>query len=204
MNWVFVAEYEGGISLYGIEETIIPGNDNKDGGYLFKKRFMYDEWPLVLFPYDIGNGDIDSIRGLGRRTKDFFELSNRINNAMAVQVLISALPQVKQTQPNIDPDKLKLMRMGALSLLPYVVDPAMTQFPQLSNTGLALQKHLQDTLGGNNQSFTGEAPEPKDRETKYSFMLRSQDAARVSNGMQSLYESNYQQLQEKMYRLAIN
>lgn len=204
-NWMFVKEYEGGYSLYGIEEDITCGN--KDGGYLFKKRFMWKEdegWPLVWFPYDIGNGDIQSVRGLGWRTKDFFELSNRVNNAMVAQVLISAFPQVKQTVKSEDPDKMKLMRMGALNLLPYGVEPQQIQFPPLANSGLALQNHLRQTLEGNNQSFTGGTPEPKDRETKYSFMLRSQDAARVSNGMQSLYESNYQQFMEKTYRLAID
>src|SRR6266478_2328190 len=198
LNWLFVKEYEGGISLYCIEENISAGN--KDKGYLFRKRFMFDEWPLTLFPYDIGNGDLHSVVGLGWRTKDFFELSNRINNAMAVQILISALPQVKQTQPTVDPDKMKLLRMGALSILPYGLDAALQQFPPLQNGGLALQRHLQDTMNNNNQSAAGgSAPEPKDRETKYSFMLRSHDSARVSNGMQSLFESNLRDFYYKVY-----
>lgn len=202
MNWMFVKEYEGGITLYGIEENITCGN--KDGGYLFKKRFMFKEWPLVLFPYDIGIGDIHSVRGLGWRTKDFFELSNRVTNAMVAQTLISAFPMMKQTQQTVDPEKMRLMRMGALNITPYGLEPSMLQLPPLANSGLALQKHLRDTLEGNNQSFTGNTPEPRDRETKASFMLRAQDSAKVSNGMQSLYESNYQQWMEKMYRGAIN
>jgi hypothetical protein len=205
-NWVFVAEYEGGYSLYAIEENIeVPNSKGSDDnqGYLFKKRFMFDEWPLVLFPYDIGTGDIHSVRGLGWRTKDFYELSNRVNNAMVAQVLIGAFPMVKQLNQNVDPDKLKLMRLGALNLLPYGVEPNQWQFPPLANSGLALQTHLKSTLENNNQSFTGNSPEPKDRETRYSYAQRSQDAAKVANGMQSLYESNYQCLQEKMYRLAI-
>src|SRR4029077_11478035 len=110
------------------------------------------EWPLTLFPYDIGNGDLHSIVGLGWRTRDFFELSNRINNAMAVQILISALPQVKQTQPNIDPGKLKLARMGALSIIPYGLASSFQQSPPLANGGLALQRHLKDMMNENNQS----------------------------------------------------
>ncbi len=204
LNWMFVKEYEGGISLYCIEENISPGT-NKDNGYLFKKRFMFKDWNeiLVLFPIDIGNGDIHSVRGYGWRTKDFFELSNRINNIMAVQILISALPQLKQNQPNLDPEKMRLMRMGALNITPYGLEPSMINFPPLANGGLALQQHLKETLGQNNQSMTGSTPEPKDRETKYSFMVRSQDSASVSNGMQSLYESNLQQFQDTMYRRAI-
>lgn len=204
LNWFFVKEYSGEISLYCIEENISAGT--KDKGYLFAKRFLFKEWRevLVLFPYDIGNGDMSSVRGLGWRTKDFFELSNRVNNAMAVQVLMSAFPQVKQNQPNLDPEKLRLMRMGALNLLPYGVEPSMVQFPPLNNSGLALQEHLRSTLESNNQSLTGKAPEPKDRETKYSFMLRAHESASVTNGMQSLYESNYQRFQDTMYRRAIN
>jgi hypothetical protein len=205
LNWLFVKEYSGEVSLYCIEENLTPGT-NKDKGFLFKKRFIWDEWKevLVLFPYDVGNGDIHSVRGLGWRTKDFFELSNRVNNAMVAQVLISAFPMMKQNQPNLDPEKLRLARMGALNITPYGLEPSLIQFPQLSNTGLALQQHLKETLGQNNQSLTGRSPEPKDRETKYSFMLRSQDSASVTNGMQSLYESNYQQFQDVMYRRAIS
>lgn len=205
LNWMFVKEYEGGISLYCIEENITPGT-NKDNGYLFKKRFLFKDWKevLVLFPYDIGNGDIHSVRGLGWRTKDFYELSNRINNIMAVQILISALPQMKQNQPNIDPEKMRLMRMGGLNITPYGLEPSMINFPPLANGGLALQQHLRETLENNNQAMTGSAPEPKDRETKYSFMLRAHDSASVSNGMQSLYESNYQHWQDTLYRRGIN
>lgn len=204
-NWVFVAEYEGGYSLYAIEENIVcpKTSDKENKGYLFRKRFMFKEWPLVLFPYDIGTGDIHSVRGLGWRTKDFFELSNRVNNAMVAQVLISAFPMFGQTM-DVDPDKLKLMRAGALNIIPRGLNQMMWQFPPLANSGLALQQHLKTTLGENNQSFTGNSPEPKDRETRYSYQQRSQDAAKIANGMQSLYESNYQCLQDKMYRLCIN
>lgn len=204
LNWLFTAEYEGGISLYAVEENISTGN--KDKGYLFAKRFMFDEWPLVMFPYDGGNGDIHSVRGLGVRAKDFFELQNRLTNSMVAQVLISSFPQVKQLQPNMDPDKLKLMRVGAMSILPYGVDYAQMQFPQLNNTGLALSRELSDMAAGNNQASNigGGAPEPKDRETAYSFGIRTQDAARVSNGMQSLYESNLQQFYNKIYRMVLN
>lgn len=199
LNWLFVKEYEGnGISLYCVDETISAGN--KDKGYLFRKRFMFDEWPLSLFPYDIGNGDLHSVVGLGTRTKDFFELSNRINNAMAAQILVSALPQVRQTQPTVDPDKMKLMRLGGLNIVPYGLESAIQQFPPLQTGGLALSRHLKDTMNDNNQSAAGGmSPEPKDRETKYSFMVRSHDSARVSNGTQSLFESNLCGFYYKIY-----
>lgn len=194
MNWVFVREYEGGWSLYAIDQNY--GSD-----YLFKKRFKFDELPIVLFPFDIGDGKtIHSIKGMGVRTRIFFELANRLNNAMAAQVFISAFPFVKQVQRDIDPDKASLVRLGALSRLPYGLDLQPISFPNLNQSGLALSTHLNDSLTSNGRSMSGAVPEPKDRETKYSFMLRSQDSARVSNGLQSLYESNLQQFQDMSFR----
>jgi hypothetical protein len=202
INWLFVKEYDavGGkqYSLYGVDELTDVGT--KDGGYLFKKRFNFEEWPLVLYNYDLGQGDIHSVRGLGWRTKDFFELSNRVNNMMAVQILIGGFPMVKQTQPTIDPDKFKLMRLGALSMIPYGADFGTFQFPPLNNSGIAFQSHMRDTLEKNNQSAMAGTPEPKDRETKYSYMLRANQQAQVSNGLQSSYESSLQQTYEKLYR----
>ena len=74
LNWLYIKEYTGKISLYVTAEGV-------EGDYLFKKRNKHEVWPLTLFPYDIGDGDLHSIRGLGARTKDFFELSNRLKNA---------------------------------------------------------------------------------------------------------------------------
>lgn len=204
LNWMFVKEYQGGVSLYCIEENIQCGN--KDKGYLFKKRFQWDDWNevLVLFPLDLGNGDIHSVRGYGWRTKDFYELMNRIDNAMAAQVLLSAFPMFKQMQPTLDQEKIRLMRGGAMNISPYGLEPTMWQFPPLANSGLALHKHLNEMLDTNNQAMSGSTPEPRDRETKYSFQVRAHDSASVTNGMQSLYESNYQQFQDTMYRRAIN
>ncbi len=200
LNWSFVAEYDGGVSLYCTDETISCGN--KDKGYLYVKRFAFDEFPITLFPFN-GVADITSQRGLGMRSKDFFELSNRMKNAMVAQVLISAFPMVQETSPNVDPDKAALMRLGAMSRIPYGLSFAQIQFPSLNNTGLALSKELKDTLAENNQSMSSGAPEAKDRETAYSFSVRAQDQARISNGLQSLYESNLREAYYRQYCLLI-
>ncbi len=201
LNYLYVKEIDTGkISQYIVTEA--PSQDSKD--YLFKRRNQFDEWPIVLFNYDIGDGDINSIRGLGERTAVFFELSNRLKNATAAQVLISMFPQIKQNREDIDPDKLKLMRMGAMSILPYGVEPTLIQFPPLNNGPIPLMRELQNTVEGNNQSMTASTPEPKDRETATSFSMRAQDRARVSNGLQSLYESNLQQFYDRMVRMVLD
>jgi hypothetical protein len=201
LNYLWCKEIDTNmVSQYLVTES--PSGDV--GDYLFKKRNQSTEWPMVLFPYNIGNGDINSLQGLGDQTSVFFELSNRLKNAMAAQVMISMFPQIKQLQPDVDPDKLKLMRLGALSILPYGVEIAQTQFPPLNNGPIALTQELKRTMESNNQSMIGSTPEPKDRETALSFSMRSHDKARVSNGLQSLYESNLQQFDERIVRMVLD
>jgi hypothetical protein len=201
LNYLFVKEIDTNmVSQYIVTES--PSGDV--GDYLYKKRNQFKEWPLVLFPYNIGDGDINSLQGLGDQTAMFFELSNRLKNAMAAQVMISMFPQIKQLQPDVDPDKLKLMRLGALSILPYGVEIAQTQFPPLNNGPIALTQELKRTMESNNQSMIGSTPEPKDRETALSFSMRSHDKARVSNGLQSLYESNLQQFDDRVLRMVLD
>lgn len=198
VNWLFVREIDNGkISLYALAD----GVDCKD--YLFKKRNMYDEWPLALFPYDIGNGDLHSIRGLGQRCKDFFELDNQIKNSMAAQVLLGNTIPLKQTG-SIDPSKLKLTKMGMMSILPQNVELATGfRFPDLSQGPIALSRELQSTLRQNNDSYITGSPEAKDRETATSYMMRSQDSAQITKGTHGLYGSHLCLFYEKVFKMVV-
>jgi hypothetical protein len=204
LNHLITAEYEGGFSHYIVEENVSVNAEKDAKGYLYRNRYKFDSWPLTIYNFDIGDGGfIHSVRGLGMRSKDFYELSNRLKNAMAAQVLIGAFPMVKLNGQTVDQDKLRLWRMGALSLIPQGVEPTMIQFPPLAQGPLALDKSLRETLERNSKSSTPTTPEAKDRETAYSFSMRAQDAARISNGMQSLYESNLQQDYDMQLRMVV-
>lgn len=210
LNHLFVKEIETDqISQYTVAEGVSVGPQNKrvnDDPFrdcLFRKRNLYSEWPLVIFPYDIGSGGIlHTVRGLGARTKDFFELSNRLKNAMADQVLVGSLITAKQTG-TVDPDKLKLMRLGMMNIIPQGLELATgVQFPPLGNGPIALDQLLARTLAGNNESYMAGTPEPMDRETAQSFSARTQNQGQVAKGVHSLYSSNYQQAIERMVRTA--
>lgn len=204
VNWLFVREFEGskddlgGISLYAIAE-------NGDGAtdYLFKSRNCFEDWPLSIFRYDVGNGNIHGVKGLGVRTLYFFRLSDRIKNAMADQVMISAYPQVKQNLPNVDPDKLKLMRLAALSIIPYGVEPSVTQFPPLGNGPLALSKELREAMESNNQAYSGGSPDPVSRETALSYSIRAQDMTRISKSTYACYYRDLTVFYEKILFKAV-
>lgn len=199
LNHCFVKEYETGkISHYIVAEKV------DAGAYLFEKRNRFDDWPMVMFPYDIGNGTIHSVRGLGARTKDFFELSNRIKNSMADQVQLGAYPHFKQLQAGLDPDKLKLMRAGAMTISPYGLEEVISKYPQLDNGPLALSRELRQTMLQNNRGgMGGQQPEQMDRMTAEEYAMRQRDATKLNNGSVALQKSNLRRFYETMLRKAL-
>jgi hypothetical protein len=206
LNHLFVKEIETGmISQYTVAEGIVVNGptggktDDPWASCLFRKRNKFDEWPLVIFPYGIGNaGLIHTIRGLGARTKDFFELMNRLTNAEVDQVLVGSLMTVKQTGAQ-DPDKLRLTRIGMMNIIPQGLEivPGV-QFPPLDKGPIALIQQLERGYQTNNQSYLQGTPEPVDRETATSFSSRTQNSGQVSKGIHSLYAGNWQQALERM------
>lgn len=196
INTIFVREFETGkISQYAVAER------EESGGYLFEKRNRFDDFSdiLVTFPYDIGDGTMHGVKGLGPRLKVFFELSNRIKNAMADQVMLGAYPHFKQLQSGLDPDKLKLMKVGAMTIAPYGLEEIISKYPGLDQGPLALSRELNQTMRGNNRgSLGGSVVEQQDRMTAEEYAMRQQDANRLSNGSVSLQRSNLRKLYQKM------
>jgi hypothetical protein len=201
INTIFVREFETGkISQYAVAER------EEAGGYLFEKRNRFDDFSdiLVTFPYDIGDGTMHGVKGLGPRLKVFFELSNRIKNAMADQVMLSAYPHFRQLQPGLDPDKLKLMRVGAMTIAPHGLEEIISKYPPLDNGPLALSRELGQTMRSNNRgSMGGSVVEQQDRMTAEEYAMRQQDANRLSNGSVSLQRSNLRKTYQKMLFAAL-
>ena len=191
LNFLYVQEFETGkISLYILPE----GQDL--GGYLFCKRNLFDSWSDIinLFPYDIGNGTLQSLRGIGARTKEFFEMENRLLNAAADQMLFAATMPMQQDGAELDKDKLKLLRLGVLSILPDGIKPVTgVQFQNVSQGLVALRNELKGGIAENNQSYMTSAPEQKDRQTYLEYAMRSQDANKVNKGTHNLYYRNLTQ-----------
>lgn len=197
LNTIFVREYETGkISQYTIAEGL--GVDE----YLYVKRNKYDNWPLELFPYDIGNGTIHSVKGLGARTKEFFEMMNRVQNSMVDQVMLSAYPNMKQTVQNMDPDKMKLAKVGGLNWLPYGAEPQLIQYPNLAQGPLALKNDLEKTMQDNNRGAGVSAQiEQQDRMTSEEYTMRSQDVNHLTTGSVAMQKAHIDRFYDRMVRI---
>lgn len=197
INSVFCREYETGqVSQYSVAE----GLDIQK--YLYKKRFKYDRWPLELFPYDIGNSTIHSVKGLGDRTKEFFEMMNRVQNSAVDQVMLGAYPNMQQKVQNMDPDKMKLARIGGMNWLPYGAEPTLIQYPDLARGPLALIDKLEKTMQDNNRGAGISANiEQQDRMTSEEYTMRSQDVNHLSTGSVAMQKSHLDSFYDRIVRL---
>ena len=188
LNFLYVQEFDTGkISLYVLPE----GHDM--GGYFFVGRNMFDTWDdvVTLFPYDIGNGTIQSIRGIGARTREFYEMENRLLNAAADQTLLMATPLMKNVGADLDKDKLRLLRLGAFSILPDGIEPAQgAAFQNVSQGLVALRNELKTGMAENNQGAMPTQPEQKDRQTFLEYSMRSQDASKLNRSRMEMYNRN--------------
>lgn len=195
INSVFVREYESGkVSQYSVAQ----GLDINE--YLYKKRNKFDDWPLEVFPYDYGTGDIHSVKGMGARMKEFFEMMNRIQNSMVDQVMLASYPSMKQLVQNMDPDKMKLARVGGMNWLPYGAEPSILQFPDLNQGPLALKNDLEQTLVRQNGSGPGQI-EQKDRMTQGEYAMRAQDVNHLSTASEVMQRSHLDSFYSRIMKL---
>lgn len=197
LNTVFVREYETGmVSQYTIAEGLGVNE------YLYVKRNKYPNWPIEIFPYDIGNGTIHSVKGLGPRTKEFFEMMNRIRNSAVDQVMLGAYPNMKQTIQNMDPDKMKLAKVGGLNWLPYGCEPQLIQYPNLAQGPLALMQDLEKGMQDNNRGAGVSAQiEQQDRMTSEEYSMRSQDVNHLTTGSVAMQKAHIDRFYDRIVRI---
>lgn len=194
---VFCREFETGkISQYSVAEGLALDK------YLYKKLNKYDQWPIELFPYDIGSGTIHSVKGLGARTKEFFEQENRLLNAGADQIMISSYPNMKQTVQNMDPDKMKLAKIGGMNWLPFGASPELIQFPDMRQGLLAFNDTLKKTMVNNNHGVGGSAEiEQQDRMSGREYSDRAQDINHLSTGAVMMQKAHLDSFYDRIVRL---
>jgi hypothetical protein len=188
LNYMYVKEFDDDGSKPGISLYIVAERHNV-GDYLFRHRYYLEDWPLFLFPYEVGNGAIDSVRGLGEQIKDYSELDNRIKNAMADRVLTGSTIPVMQ-KGTIDREALKLMRVGLFSIIPQGLEPAQWNWPDLNQGPLAFSRELKQEMLANNQTAIPQEPERSDRQTGMEYMSRSQNISQVASGRSNFYYRN--------------
>lgn len=120
----FVKEYNGKVSHHIFVEGNVSGQNLKkpeDGnsGYLYSKIGAYDgvgEAVWVCFQ-DVGNGDFESVRGLGLEAYYFAEAQDRFNNSMLDNAMQASATLWQSETPEIA-EKLTRIEIGPNRVIP--------------------------------------------------------------------------------------
>jgi hypothetical protein len=139
----FVREFDGSVShhLFTEEATATEGRrkptGNTGGNYLFSDVSVYEDMgnAVCVFFDGVGNGDFESVRGLGNKVFKFGQAQNRMNNALVMNATVGACI-MWQGDPNA------ISKAQAIEFGPHRFMPAGLTQVQV-NTGPAIQATLQ-------------------------------------------------------------
>ena len=143
---VYVREYpqageeDGKISCYIVLE-------NEGSSFLYKHIRKYDNWDQVLHPlyYDKGDGQHHSVKGLGVKMYPVIELKNRQKcqfiDAAAMASSLHLQPQTPEAG-----QKVSLVNMGSVTVLPPKFDVVQRQFSGIVDAPIAVDRELENVL----------------------------------------------------------
>lgn len=201
----FVREFDG-ISHHIFTETTPVGqsvtdNDGTDG-YLYSDVGGLDsmlEAVWVCFQ-DVGNGDFESVRGLGLEAHQWGEAQNRLNNGLFDNALMAGAVMVQADTPE-HAEKMTRIEIG-----PFRVVPPGIEFPQI-NTGagvqaqLAVANHFGQQESTNTGSYRTRAAAPSNQErTATEVEAEIGETSKLSNASVSHYLVQLDQLIDQTWK----
>lgn len=130
---VYVKEFDGTVSHHLLTEEAT----GKGQGYLFSDVGVYDamDQAVCVFFDGVGNGDFESVRGLGSKVYKFGQAQNRMNNALVMNATVGSCV-MWQGNPAVIA-KAQSIEFGPHRFMPE----GLTQVQV--NTGAAIQAGLQ-------------------------------------------------------------
>lgn len=198
---LFVKEFSGKISHYIIgsnpdpaekEADVKDGDNQKEVGYLFKKKERFDSFSQVICPFffDTGpDGTWHSIKGLGPKIYDNCNASNRLFCQMMDGAVIgSGLTLVTKDANALQ--ETQLILLGGATVVGPGYEVVQTRIAEALNGSITMRRELQNTLQNNTGSYrqrvSGEDQEP----TLGQAQLNAQQQAMLSKGSVNRYYNN--------------
>lgn len=202
------------VSHYIFAEDILTGLDGeKDDGdidtFLFKCTRRFDKVSQVLWwlPYNLGDGYVLSVRGLGSDIEPTCDLSNRFLGR-TVDAGFTSASLLLQPSSEADMSKLQLVRMGMMTIIPSGLNLQQSTFqPQLNPL-----INLRDLLGSVMKNNTGVwKPHTENFAENIGQPVSARQVAEESSKEQRLERSNivqdyvhYERLYREMFRRMTN
>lgn len=136
---VLVKELDGS----GISHAIVDMNQPDE--YLYYKKGRYENFSqfIVLFPFDIGDGTVHSIKGLIVKNSDLYQIQDRLNCSIVNAGFLSSTLIVKAQNEMADKELDMVKFGGAAARLPANVELQQNSLGGLINGPLGVDRYLE-------------------------------------------------------------
>lgn len=210
---LFVKEFSGKISWLMVEEDAVeafcnePDSTRKEKpAFLFQRIGLFDSATDVISPfiYEVLDGSINSLGGLGRKILSLMQAKDRMVNSVVDGALMRAYP-LFQAQ-----DASALQRGGIVQLGPaHVVPPGLNilQTNLLADIEgpLAINEFLDRMAESNTAIFKARLEKPRGNpETATAATLRHQNATVLTSASVNRFYQQFKRFGDRCWALATN
>jgi len=190
----------------GVTHQIIVEDDNDLSEFIFEKtnRFNSISEVLHVMLYHIGNGNMKSVRGLGREIYYASHVSNRMLNNIVNGVTISSGLMIKPTS-EVTRESMLLVRQGPVTMLPANAEPIQHQYhPNLSAS--ADVRNLLNNVNSNQSGGFKSAQETSSpvARTGKEVEISHQDRANVQQDQAAWLYSQRKEFVYELFRRLMN
>ena len=165
LTHMWVKEFDGTVSHYIIPKAgdpIMPGLNIADKDpdcsnflYAFTNKYKKMSEAFIMFAYDIGDGYVHSIRGLGYKIFPYCQLANNVRNIAVDSAVDSSrtLVQIK-TESQSDVDRLVIKKYGQLAVLPPGVEWIDRNHPDFTKNLTPVLAEIANSMHNNTASYS--------------------------------------------------
>lgn len=208
---LFIREFSGKISHYMVGNSVTPAENEKDvtsqenekeEGYLFKKKERFDSFSEILCPFffDTGpDGTWHSIKGLGPKIYDFCDYSNRSFCQMADGAIIGSGITL-ETQDANSLNETQLILLGGATVVGPGYKVVQTRISESLNGAMAMRREAQNTMQSNTGSYRQRVSEENQEPTLGQAQLNAQQQALLSKGAVNRYYNNLDKFHRETLR----
>lgn len=195
----YVTEFDGRVSHHIFTET----GTGKE--YLYSRISQYESLNEALWICfdDIGNGDFQSVRGLGTEAYNFGQTQDRLNNALVMNAMVGSTP-LFQADSAEAVDKLAQVEVGPFRVIPSGLTLQQMNTGAGVNAALTVSQHFSMMDASQNGAYRSQALAPRgvERSAK-EVSVEVANSSKLSNTKVAFYLLQLDRLIHQVYRRLI-
>lgn len=197
---VLVKELDGS----GISHAIVDLKSG-DNEYLYYKKSVYQKFSqfITVFPFDIGDGTLYSIKGLIVKNADHYQVQDRLKCQIIAGAFIGSSLIIKagtETQDN----EIELVQIGPVTRLPASCTVEQTNLKGLLEGPLGVDRYFEQHRLSNMGQYKRINDPSGQPLTATGETLQAQNKAVLSKSSMNRYYGQMDKLGKELYRRASN